>query len=171
MKFSLLALTFFSVLPQYVAPVLAADNVCSTGIYATLAPLAAYAPAQAFCSAKFPAVIVTVTASVYAPRGKRSQVPTTTSNTNAKKSTTTTKPSTTTTTKITTTTKPATTTTTKTTTTTNSQDPKSSLLSLLSAQAYNVASTFCSCINPPKTVSCTHSCALSAAPIVFFLLP
>jgi hypothetical protein len=98
----------------HMKPTLAASNVCSTGIYAVLAPLNNYPPAQAFCSAKYPQ--------------KR---------TNGKATTT----------KITTT--KITTTTSRTTT---SQDAKASLFSQLVSELGSVASTFCSCILPHKTV-------------------
>lgn len=62
--------------------VLAAGSVCSNGIYAVLAPLSNYPPAQSYCASRYPASTVTVS--------KRAPVATTTAKTTAKATTKTT---------------------------------------------------------------------------------
>jgi hypothetical protein len=128
---------------------LANNNVCSTGIYAILQPLANYAPAQVFCSAHVPPATTTV---AKAKRHIAEAAPNllTFGRRNAKKTTTTVKP--TTTNKPTTTTcKPAIT----------PQDPHLSLLSSLEKQAASIVTTFCSCIETPITVTVSYISILS----------
>lgn len=137
---SLLLVAALAFTLPHMLTVAASSSVCSTGIYALLAPLKNYPPAEAFCAAK------------YHRKRHYTTVKTTTKSTTTttKHTTTTTKPSTTTTTTkpSTTTTKPSTSTTTKPT-----NDPQASLYSQLVSEASAVISTFCSCILPPKTVS------------------
>jgi hypothetical protein len=73
-------------------PAAAAGDVCKTGIYAKLAPLASYAPAQSFCAKKYPKT-TTITVAAKVER---------TAATTTKPTSTTTKPPSTTTAKTTT---------------------------------------------------------------------
>jgi hypothetical protein len=99
MLFSIILLCFFEVALALVprVPTSESSNVCKSDIYAKLAPLKYYAPAQSFCSKKY-LNIATVTAN----KVKRSIPPATTTTTRT--TTTTTTPTTTTTTTTSTTT-------------------------------------------------------------------
>lgn len=110
---------------------LAAGSVCSSGIYAALAPLETYAPAVNYCQGQANKVAVTTTVTA-SPKAKR--VPVTTGGT-----------------KITTTSA-----TTLKTSTTSSKDAKASSWSSLVAQASAVVATFCSCAGYPATTTVCH---------------
>lgn len=120
--------------------VVASGSVCSSGIYAALAPLDNYAPAVSYCQGQADKVTVTVTANAAKLRRRTPKTTTTT--------TTTTKPA-----KGSTTTKATTATTAKTTskTTTSSTNAKASAWSSLIQQAQSVVATFCSCAGYPAT--------------------
>ncbi|KIW78890.1 hypothetical protein Z517_08729 [Fonsecaea pedrosoi CBS 271.37] len=123
-----------------VATAAASGPVCSSGVYALLAPLRGYAPAQSYCTSHYPpsTVVTTVTLVSSAPvKAKRHfQTTTTTKTTTKAPSTTTVKPP------STSTTKPPSTTTTRSTST--SVDPKAALFSTLLSEASAIVSTLCS---------------------------
>lgn len=110
-----------------------ADSVCSSGLYAALAPLDTYPPAVTYCQGQAGKATVTVTKTAATAKVKR--VPATTSNTQATANT------------------KATATTLKTSTTTTGKDAKASAWSSLVAQAKSVIATFCSCAGYPATVT------------------
>jgi hypothetical protein len=147
----LFSLAFFILLEVSHAVALvprSSNTVCKSGIYAGLAPLASYAPAQAFCASKYPQ-----TATVDAGKKRRTAPTTTTKATTKSTSQSTTKTTTKTTTKSTTksttqsTTKPTTPSTTKTTgttklsTTSSATCTKDKLECLWSSVAGEVAKT------------------------------
>lgn len=123
----------------------AAAGVCDSGLYQALSPLATYAPAKSFCTQRYPPGTTTVTVTNGAVV-KRSG---TTSKTTATQARSTTKTSTKATVTV------VTSTTSKTTSTkaTTTKDSKAVAWSSLSAQAGAILSTFCSCVQPLKTVS------------------
>ncbi|OAP63535.1 hypothetical protein AYL99_02762 [Fonsecaea erecta] len=133
----------------------AASNVCHSGIYALLAPLAGYPPAQSYCSAHYPPTTVTVSTSFISKKKFRFARATPAAELEDvvldKRQQTTTRPHTTTTTPHTTTTTPHTTTTTPHTTTTT-QDPKAAQWSSFVKTAGSIISTFCQCIESHPTV-------------------
>ncbi|KAJ9609705.1 hypothetical protein H2200_006033 [Cladophialophora chaetospira] len=170
---------FFSIFAVLATVCSAAGSVCSSGVYGLLGPLAGEPKAAAFCSAKFPTVVTVTKGEVHEFHlfGRwTTSTTTTTTKTSTRNTATSTKvpttakskpttPSTTTPSKTTPTTKASSTTSMKASSTTTSSstlktsttsvDKKAELLSSLSSIAYNVASTFCSCYFPPKTVSAT----------------
>ena len=160
-----LKISFFAVLSisALVTDVFAATNVCSSGIYAVLAPLSNYAPAQSFCSAHVPRQTVTATkkkrwlnaraTSTVSAVANARQSTTTSSHTSTTSSRTTTTSSRTTSTTSRTTTTSSHTTTTSSHTTTTTGDAKASLLSSLESQVDSIVTTFCQCIQPPVTVT------------------
>lgn len=55
----------------------ATSNVCTQGVYGALLPLSNYAPAQSYCSAKYPPKVVTVIGHVKRVRSKSEWEPAT----------------------------------------------------------------------------------------------
>lgn len=118
----------------YIPPIVA-DSVCSTGLYAALAPLETYPPAVSYCQGQAGKVTVTVTASAAQRLRKRaSKSSATSSATSANTKTTATTPV-------------------KTSTTSTTENAKASAWSSLVAQAKQVVATFCSCAGYPATVT------------------
>lgn len=132
------------------APVASPAAVCKSGIYTKLAPLATYAPAQAFCAAKYPKPAVTVTAKAKVRRVAPSTTPAAPSTTPRAPSTTPAAPSTTP--RAPSTTRAATTTTRSTTTSSpNGCSGKDALPCLFSSVAGEVAKTVS---NPLMSPTC-----------------
>lgn len=113
-----------------------ADSVCSSGLYAALAPLDTYAPAVSYCQGQADKTTVTVTATVTAVAKRE---PATTANAKTTATTASTKTTATTLKTI--------------ATTTSSNDAKASAWSSLVAQAKSVIATFCSCAGYPATTT------------------
>jgi hypothetical protein len=131
--------------------------VCTSGIYKDLFFLSAYAPAQAYCSAQYPQPVVSkrVNKSWGLEERGATILPTTTTTTTT---TTTSTSSTTSTTSTTTSQAPRTTPCPSTTTFTKpTSKPKCTgqcaTWSSLEAIGGGILSTFCSCIETPKTVT------------------
>lgn len=102
------------------------SSVCSSGIYAALAPLDNYAPAVSYCQGQAGKATVTVTVSANA---KRQPATATTATSGVTASTL------------------------KTSTTKTATDAKAASWSSLVAQAKSVVATFCSCAGYPATVT------------------
>ncbi|KAF2735623.1 hypothetical protein EJ04DRAFT_563134 [Polyplosphaeria fusca] len=155
MRFLISSVTLLSLCSSITAKV--TDPKCTAGAQALLLPLSAYAPAQSFCTKKYPASTTTLTAA-----------PTTSTSTS-------TAPGATTTTTVT---APAVLTTATTTVATVTEtitvaaarkraaDPKASQWSSLSKAAGAILSTFCSCIesHPVTTTTPTVKVTTTTTP-------
>jgi hypothetical protein len=107
----------------------AAGSVCSSGIYALLAPLGGYPPAQSYCLSHFAPRTVTKT---FTAPGSTSTATTTDVIPPAKRHVA------------------------------AAKDPQASLFSLLVAEADEIVSTFCSCIETPVTTTVSYGSRLRA---------
>ena len=140
---------------HFIPLVAASGSVCTQGIYSILAPLSAYQPAETFCQSKHPRSTVTTTSTLTVIVGpivkryqKREALPTIVTSTTIPSLPTTTVPDL--------------------VPTLLHEEIKrnvntASLFSSLTAEAGAIVSTFCSCINPPATVTTTSVSNLTAS--------